>query len=142
MTQTKICTTQSDFFSVMHVRSRVFMDEQNVSPLIELDDRDFDAVHIVSYADGKPCASCRILKEDGYAVLGRLAVMPEYRKKGLGSEVLKFAEETAKSLGYSELRLHAQYHARHFYEENGYIPYGETFYEAGILHVSMKKELL
>ena len=44
MTQTKICTTQSDFFSVMHVRSRVFMDEQNVSPLIELDDRDFDAV--------------------------------------------------------------------------------------------------
>ncbi len=143
MTQTKICTTQKDFFHAVYLRSRIFVGEQKVDPLIEIDEKDADATHIISYDGEKPVATCRILWEphDEFATLGRLCVLPGYRHTGIGSEVLAFAEDTVRSQGVKELRVHAQVHAEQFYAQNGYTPYGERFVEAGIWHVSMKKEV-
>ncbi len=37
--------------------------------------------------------------------------------------------------------LHGQTHARGFYQQLGYAAYGELFSEAGIEHISTRKEL-
>ena len=39
------------------------------------------------------------------------------------------------------VELHAQVHAAGFYDRAGYSPYGDRYLEAGIEHVSMRKEL-
>ena len=41
----------------------------------------------------------------------------------------------------NEVHLHAQIHAKGFYEALGYTPFGDIFLEAGIEHISMKKKL-
>ena len=43
--------------------------------------------------------------------------------------------------GHGAVELHAQVHAAGFYDKAGYTPYGEVYLEAGIEHVSMRKEL-
>lgn len=37
---------------------------------------------------------------------------------------------------------HAQYTAKPFYEKLGYQAFGDLFYEGGVKHVMMKKELV
>ena len=39
------------------------------------------------------------------------------------------------------VELHAQVHARRFYERAGFTPFGEVYLEAGIEHIGMRREL-
>jgi ribosomal protein S18 acetylase RimI-like enzyme len=42
---------------------------------------------------------------EGYLYLGSLAVSPEHQGKGVGRQLLKFAEDEAMRRGFSEIRL-------------------------------------
>ncbi len=46
---------------------------------------------------------------------------------------MKLAEEQIKES--SLIHLHAQVHAKKFYEALGYTPFGDSFLEAGIKHI-------
>lgn len=126
----------------MKIRITVFVDEQGFCD--ELDDTDKVSTHIVLYDNGKAISTCRVFKYNDYSVyaLGRLCVLKEYRGKGIGSRMLKEAEQCVSELGGKELILHSQYHARGFYEKSGYDEYGELEYEQDCPHIWMKKALL
>jgi limonene-1,2-epoxide hydrolase len=70
-----------------------------------------------------------------------MAVADAWRGQGVGAAVLACLEEQARRRGYPAVELHAQLHATGFYDRAGYTPYGEVYLEAGIEHVSMRKEL-
>ena len=75
--------------------------------------------------------------------LGRLAVYPRWRGKGVGTRLLRLLEEAALARGASQMLLHAQTHAESFYAKHGYAvdrPRVE-FEEDGIAHVRMTKPL-
>jgi predicted GNAT family N-acyltransferase len=55
--------------------------------------------------------------------------------------VLDLLVATAAAHGWLVVELHAQVHARGFYERAGFGPYGEVYLEAGIEHVGMRREL-
>jgi len=121
------------------VRYEVFVVEQAVPVEIEVDDDDACSVHAVAYGSGgRPLATGRLLP-DGH--IGRLAVRKAARGTGLGSEVLKTLIAQGHGDGHRMLVLHAQVHARSFYEAHGFAAQGDEFLEAGIAHVAMSREL-
>ena len=125
----------------LDVRITVFVEEQGF--VDEIDDIDKTATHIVVVKNGKSIATCRIFKKENGTdyILGRLAVLKEYRNKGVGSILLKYAEDTARLKGAKVLFLHSQIRAKEFYLKNGYMEFGEIEYEENYPHIWMKKKL-
>jgi predicted GNAT family N-acyltransferase len=79
----------------------------------------------------------------GRARFGRLAVLPGWRKRGIGSRLLRLLEEAALARGASRLVLHAQTHLEAFYAKHGYAAAEprDEFMEDGIPHLRMTKPL-
>ena len=119
----------------MVIRHEVFIVEQSVPEDIERDDMDAVSMHAVAYADdGKPIGTGRLLP-DGH--IGRMAVLRQARGTGIGGQILDALLNEAQGLGHKHVALHAQVHARGFYEAHGFQAEGDTFIEAGINHVLM-----
>lgn len=122
------------------IRVAVFMNEQGFKE--EFDETDNDAVHLVLYSeDETPIATCRLFpnKEMNAYTLGRLAVIKEYRGKGIGSVMVGEAEKYIKSKGGKGIVLHAQCRAVQFYKKSGFTEFGEIGDEEGCPHIWMKK---
>ena len=135
--------TVAEYEAIRAVRLRVFIQEQQVPADEEYDDLDATAFHAIALVGGKPAATGRLVPHDepGVARIGRMAVDREWRRLGVGGEVLRFLEGAARAQGYRQALLHAQAYVQAFYAAHGYQPEGDHFYEAGIEHVTMTKAL-
>jgi len=121
------------------VRFAVFIEEQGIPAALELDERDASATHAVAFgADGAPIATGRLLTD---AHIGRMAVLPGQRGKGLGVSILRALVAVAAGRGVAALRLHAQTSAVGFYEREGFVTEGGEYEEAGIPHQNMVRVL-
>jgi len=123
----------------MVVRRDVFIVEQSVPEDIELDNMDAVSLHAVAYADdGSPVGTGRLLP-DGH--IGRMAVRRHARGAKIGTRLLQALIKQARQLGHRQVALHAQSHARGFYEAHDFYAQGPTFIEANIPHLLMLREL-
>lgn len=127
-----------DMPAVFALRDEVFVVGQGVPAELEHDDLDAVCDHAV-HLDGDAVVGTGRLLPDG--TIGRMAVAPSHRGKGVGAAVLACLEERARERGFAQVELHAQVHATGFYDRAGYEPNGEPYLEAGIAHVSMRKRL-
>ncbi|MGE5320820.1 MAG: GNAT family N-acetyltransferase [Hyphomicrobiaceae bacterium] len=119
------------------VRRAVFIDEQGVPEEMEWDEHDPVSTHWLAVAeDGSPIGCARLLP-DGH--IGRMAVLPAWRGRGVGRALLAEVMQTARRHGHTLLRLSAQTHAAAFYASAGFVPLGGEYEEAGIPHVAMQK---
>ncbi|HET9463555.1 MAG TPA: GNAT family N-acetyltransferase, partial [Thiobacillus sp.] len=82
---------------------------------------------------------CARLLPDGH--IGRMAVLPAWRGRGVGRALLAAAQNAAQARGHAVLRLSAQTHAAAFYARAGFVAVGDDYEEAGIAHVAMQKTL-
>lgn len=123
------------------IRTAVFINEQGFQD--EFDDIDKKAIHIVLFEDNKPIAICRVYySEDKKCyVIGRIAVMKEYRGKAYGAKVVQMAENEIKKKSGSKIGLSAQERVSKFYEKLGYKKYGEIYLDEGCPHIWMEKKL-
>lgn len=71
------------------------------------------------------------------ARIGRMAVLPGWRGRGIGAALLAASLERAVARGLARVELHAQTHAIGFYRRFGFEPDGPEFDEAGIPHRHM-----
>ena len=127
---------RTDFQDLRHVRETVFVHEQNVPLDMEWDDLDPQCHHVVARdSQNRPIGTGRLTPEHK---IGRMAVLKEWRGKGVGDALLRELIEKARQLGWAEVSLHAQVSAEGFYAKFGFQPYGERFDEAGIEHQSMR----
>ena len=121
------------------LRFAIFVGEQNVPAGIELDDLDASCVHAIAYdVDGKAIGTGRLLP-DGH--IGRMAVVKEWRRRGIGAEILEALTNEARKRGHAEVLLSAQLQAAEFYREHGFVAEGKVYEDAGILHQKMRKKL-
>lgn len=69
----------------------------------------------------------------------QVAIAGSFQKKGIGRQLVEFAESYAKEKGYIEIVLHSRQVSVGFYEKLGYTIEGEPFVEVGIPHKKMFK---
>lgn len=119
------------------IRRTVFIEEQGVPEELEWDGHDEHAYHVMAYSpDGTPIGVGRLL-QDGH--IGRVAVLKEWRGKGVGKALLELLLVIANKMGYEEVKLHAQTRVIDFYLRKGFAPQGKEFMEAGIPHILMTR---
>lgn len=122
-----------------NIRITVFVEEQGFNE--EFDSVDDIATHIVMYDSEEPIATCRFYIKDGSYLLGRIAVIREYRGKQIGALLISKSEEEIKKRGGRKTVIHAQTRAKDFYLKQGYIDSGKNDTEEGCPHVWLFKNL-
>lgn len=119
----------------------MFCGEQGVSREADRDGRDGEATHLVAVDEGRVLGTCRLLFRGRIARLGRLAVEPGARGRGIGATILAEADRESVAAGAESISLHAQTRAISLYLRDGYTEAGSPFVEEGIEHVAMEKRL-
>ncbi len=122
------------------IRKEVFIKGQNIKEEDEIDGHDFDLnkLHYVLYKDEKPIATIRVWINENTAILQRFSVLPEYRGKGLGRELLTLViKNLLNNSKITKIEFHAQSYLKDFYQRMGFTCVGDEFDECGIKHISM-----
>ena len=131
---------KEDFGDAEKIRQLIFVEEQGFEN--EFDEIDEHAYHVVVYQDNHAIATGRMYFEDEKTmILGRIAVIKEYRGTGLGNNVVKSLENKAKELNCTMVKLSAQQRAQMFYEKLGYHSIGEIYYDEWCPHITMSKNI-
>jgi N-acetylglutamate synthase-like GNAT family acetyltransferase len=71
----------------------------------------------------------------------QMAVEEPYRERGIGTELIKQAEQDVRARNIHTVTLHARIAAKEFYEGLGYTAASGIFMEVTIPHVAMEKDL-
>ena len=120
------------------IRDEVFVREQSVPVELEWDEFDPVSQHVLAWSSDRAIGTGRLLP-DGH--IGRMAVLREWRQRGVGSALLTALMEVARASGLSRVELNAQLHAMPFYERHGFRAEGGEFLDAGIVHRRMGRDL-
>ena len=119
------------------VRDAVFVGEQQVPPALERDAFDVLSLHVLARdAAGQAIGTGR-LAPDGR--IGRLAVVADWRGRGVGEALLRALLALADGAGLRTTSLHAQLAAMDLYARHGFVAHGPVFEEAGIAHRAMRR---
>lgn len=121
------------------IRNTVFVDEQKVPAAMEMDEFDPHCLHALAYAAGRMAVGTGRLLPDGH--IGRMAVLREWRGKGVGGAILERLVAAARDRGDREVALSAQIHALEFYRRHGFVEEGAVYEEAGIAHQAMRRKI-
>jgi len=141
----------------LSVRRAVFIAEQGVLESEEIDAYDgdpehvTDAVHVVAYLDQRAMPTGRQAVATGRLLLdasagenvhiGRIAVLREQRRRGVGRAVMVALQGEARRRGHRAVTVAAQLQAIPFYASLGYVAYGDVFLDARIEHRLMDLSL-
>ena len=117
------------------VREAVFIVEQHVPVELEWDGLDPNARHVLAQSRGGVAMGTARLLPDGQ--IGRMAVLKEWRRLGVGSALLEALLQIARSRGFSQVFLNSQTRAVAFYSRRSFKVASGEFMDAGIPHVKM-----
>jgi predicted GNAT family N-acyltransferase len=135
----RVCRWDEARAEARRIRELVFVREQGVPLALEMDDQDAHCDHALALTDdGRAVGTGRLLP-DGH--IGRMAVLKEWRAKGVGALLLQALIEQARQRGHARVCLNAQSYAAGFYRRYGFEVSGSEFMEAGIPHVAMQRDL-
>jgi len=122
--------------AIHYVRNKVFIEEQGIDPALEWDADDARATFAVALdAQGQVLGTARLL---GAGKIGRMAVLPEYRRMGIATALLQALLRVAKQRGHTQIHLSAQQRIMELYRKQGFEPVGPAHVEVGIPHQNMQ----
>ncbi|SEP05550.1 GNAT family N-acetyltransferase [Nitrosovibrio sp. Nv6] len=126
---------QCDNHALRSIREKVFIREQGVPVELEWDEFDASCIHaLAADSAGNPIGTARFLP---VGTIGRMAVLKEWRGKGVGGALLQWLLQEAGDRQFQQVALNAQIYAAGFYAKFGFRIEGEKFLDAGIPHVKM-----
>lgn len=121
------------------VRRRVFIEEQGIPVELEWDAMDQTSRHLVAVVDhDDPIGTVRLTPN---AHVGRMAMLPAWRRRGIGTRLLQAVLEEAAAAGFDAVTLAAQLPVIPFYEKLRFEAYGKVFQDVGIPHRMMRRTL-
>ena len=126
--------------SIRAIRERVFIREQAVPEELEWDGLDPLCAHVLAWNDHGDAIGTARMQAKG--TIGRMAVLKDWRGRGVGRALLQTLLDLAARQGLSRVTLAAQIHALGFYEQAGFHVVGDLFMDAGIPHRRMVRDLL
>lgn len=105
-------------------------------------DKDYTLLGLFNESNNKLLACCFLThKNNDMVQLRQMAVDDTLQNSGYGRKLIEYAEQTARNSNYKIMYLHARETAVGFYEKLGYTTQGEYFYEIGVPHIEMIKNL-
>lgn len=135
----RLAQWDKDAATIDSIRYRVFVLELGVPAEIERDGRDPECRHAIAQTQGGHAIGCGRLLPDGR--IGRIAVVREWRRRGVGGAMLERLIDLARTDGHSRVVLNAEANATDFYMRHGFVRTGEPWLEAGLEHVAMERRL-
>jgi predicted GNAT family N-acyltransferase len=121
------------------IRLDVFVEEQGVPAQLEFDRFDPVCVHaLVLEPSGRAVGTGRLMPD---ARIGRIAVRKDARAMGVGACLLQHLMDAARRRGDRRIELSSQIQVQDFYRRFGFVPVGEPYDDAGIVHLAMRAEL-
>lgn len=98
--------------------------------------------HLAAFAEEALVAVLLLKPMDAAIVkMRQVAVAPEWQGRGVGAQLVRFAEEFARAKGYRTIYAHARSTALRFYVRHGYVVEGEEFIEVTVPHQRIVKVL-
>ena len=135
----EIANYETELADLRAVREPVFVIEQGVPEDVELDELDPQCQHVLARDEaGRPIGTGRLSPQ---GKIGRLAVLADWRGRGVGDALLQALVDLARSRGHAVVELNSQIDAVGFYERFAFEPVGKEFVEAGIVHRTMRRTL-
>ena len=130
---------ERDRLALLEIRQQVFIVEQGVPEARERDGLDDGCWHLLACDEaGRPIGCGRLTAEHK---IGRMAVLSDWRGRGVGAALLRELIGRARALGWPQVSLAAQVGAIGFYERAGFSAHGEVFDDAGLAHRTMQLAL-
>lgn len=117
------------------VREAVFIREQGVPAELEWDGSDEGCRHALALSHQGVAIGCGRMLANGH--IGRIAVLPEWRKKKVGTAIMEALLDYARAHEYKQVDVDAQTHALPFYRSFGFAEQGKQFMDAGLPHIKM-----
>lgn len=127
-----------DIGACMALRAEVFMVEQQVPEIDELDGLDGVAVHLLAQWAGEPAGTLRLRQIDDVAKIERVCVAAPLRGKGIADALTVAAlAEIGTWPGIAQIKLSAQVSVVGFYARHGFTAQGPVYDDAGMPHRDM-----
>jgi ribosomal protein S18 acetylase RimI-like enzyme len=99
-------------------------------------------IHIAAFVDNKIIGTLLLQKLNDQTIkMRQVAIDINYQKKGVGQQLVGYAETFAKEHKYHKILLHARKSALRFYLKLNYQIISEEFTEVGLPHYKMQKIL-
>ena len=121
------------------VREAVFIREQNVPAELEWDGLDESCRHALALSHKGDAIGCGRMLANGH--IGRIAVLPQWRKKKVGTAIMEALLDYARAHYYKQVDVDAQTYAVPFYQGFEFVERGEIFLDAGLPHIKMLLKL-
>ncbi|MBQ1783187.1 MAG: GNAT family N-acetyltransferase [Gammaproteobacteria bacterium] len=135
----------ASLLALLTLRQEVFLIEQN-SLYRDLDGDDPASLHLLLRAPDAGnllVGYGRLLITKSEAIVGRLVLHADWRRHGLGRQLLEATLAVAAERGPGlPLRLGAQYPLLEWYRQSGFEPQGKPYDDGGILHITMVRPSL
>lgn len=124
------------------LRRTVFIEEQGIDEAEEWDAADQDCLHFLAEDPAGPVGTARMIDAGDAAKIGRVAILPRARGKGLGRQLMERLLSEARARGFRHAVLEAQVAVIPFYERLGFAAEGPAYDDgSGILHRFMRRPL-
>lgn len=126
-----------------YVRIQAMAKKHHISLRQEFDEHDGpDTKYIVITDDDFPIATARMYPlDESRMMIGRVVVLPEYRRQGIGTMVVSACEGWAEELGFSVTVVDSRENKVGFYEQLLYEVCGEAVDGDTFRCIRMEKEL-
>ena len=127
-----------------YVRIQAMAKKHHITLRQEFDEHDTpETKYIVVTDQDFPVATARMYPlNEKEVMIGRVVVLPEYRRQGIGSMTVLACEEWAAELGYWKTVLESRDNKTAFYEQIGYEICGEPEEGDTFRCVRMEKEII
>ena len=132
-----------DYDAMVALRVRALLEPIGV-PASYIDHDDINNDIFIGAFEGENLLGCCVLtpRSEGIMQLRQMVVEPGLQGKGVGAEIVRFAETVSRDRGFHKLMMHARDPVIPFYEKCGYAIAGPQFFEVGIGHHKMDKNLI
>lgn len=137
--------TTNQFRDALYVRSKVFIEEQQIAVDDEFDQDESQFVSYVLYQNQAPIATIRykIDEKSRVATIGRIAVLKPNRGLGYGALMIQYIERIL-TFKYRPLTIEigGQHQLKNYYDRLGYRVTGEPYMDANIVHYHLIKKIV
>jgi ElaA protein len=130
-----------EVYKILQLRNAVFIMEQTCF-YQDLDDKDLDCYHLLVLENEQIIGYARLLpiglSYQNYCSIGRVLILPEFRKHRYGKQLMLEAIAFCKTQFACGIKISAQQYLENFYTNLGFTVCGEMYLEDEIPHLPMK----